>query len=150
MGGAYSITAVCSYVRPVHYLLNHDEIVLRSTKIYGLVRNAAGTRICLRTVKNRLRAARLSGRRPYVGVPLTRNNRQERLTWARAHRQWTRRQWNQAVFTDESSFSLNFADGRVSVWRRDGWRTDGSCKRHLTRSVWRRWHYGLGRNFKLC
>ena len=97
---------------------------LSSTKIAGLIRNTTGTRICLRTVRNRLRAARLRGRRPYVGVPLTRNHRHKRLNWARAHRQWTRRQWNQVVFTDESCFNLKFADGRVRVWRRDGERMD--------------------------
>ena len=39
---------------------------LSSTRIAGLVRNATGTRICPKTVRNRLRAARLRGRRPYV------------------------------------------------------------------------------------
>lgn len=48
----------------------------------------------------------------------------EILNWARAHRQWTRRQWNQAVFTDESRFNLNFADRSILVWRRDGERMD--------------------------
>ena len=40
---------------------------LSSTRIAGLVRNATGTRICAKTVRNRLRAARLRGRHPYVG-----------------------------------------------------------------------------------
>ena len=74
---------------------------LNSTKIAGFVRNETGTRICARTVRNRLRAARLRGRRPYGGVPLTRNHRREKLNWARANRQWTRRQWNQVLFTDD-------------------------------------------------
>ena len=73
---------------------------MSSTRIAGLVRNATGTRICARTVRNRLRAARLRGRRPYVGVPLTRDHRRARLNWTRAHRRWTRQQWNQVVFTD--------------------------------------------------
>lgn len=97
---------------------------LSSTKLAGLVRNATGTRICARTVRNRLRAARLRARRPYVGVPLTIRHRQARLNWATAHRRWTRRQWNEVVFTDESRFNLMFADGRVRVWRRTGERMD--------------------------
>ena len=97
---------------------------LSSTRIAGLVRNATGTRICPKTVRNRLRAARLRGRRPYVGVPLTPANRRIRLNWTRAHHCWTRQQWNQVVFTDESRFNLKFADGRLRVWRRDGERMD--------------------------
>ena len=59
---------------------------MSSTRIACLVRNATGTLICARTVRNRLRAARLRGRRPYVGVPLTRDHRRARLNWTRAHR----------------------------------------------------------------
>ena len=36
-----------------------------------LLRNATGTRVCDRTVRNRLHASRLKACRPYVGVPLT-------------------------------------------------------------------------------
>ena len=34
-------------------------------------RNAIGTRVCDRAVRNRLHAARLKACRPYVGIPLT-------------------------------------------------------------------------------
>ena len=97
---------------------------LNSTRIAGLVRNATGTRVCARTVRNRLRSARLRARRPYVGIPLTRAHRHARLNWTRVHRRWPRRMWNQVLLTDESRFNLMFADGRVSVWRRDGERMD--------------------------
>ena len=40
-------------------------------KISRLLRNATGTRVCDRTVRNRLHAARLKANRPYVGIPLT-------------------------------------------------------------------------------
>ena len=43
---------------------------MSSTRIAGLVSNATGIRIYARTVRNRLRAARLR-RHPYVGVLLT-------------------------------------------------------------------------------
>ena len=97
---------------------------MSSTRIAGLVRNGTGTRLCAKTVRNRLRAARLHGRRPYVGVPLTRDHRRARLNWTMAHRRSTRQQWNQVVFTDESRFNLKFADGRIRVWSRDGERLD--------------------------
>ena len=44
---------------------------LSSRKLGGLMRNATGTRVCDRTVRNRLQAARLKACRPYVGIPLT-------------------------------------------------------------------------------
>ena len=44
---------------------------LSSRKLGRLLRNATGTRVCDRTVMNRLHAARLKACRPYVGIPLT-------------------------------------------------------------------------------
>ena len=43
---------------------------LFSRKSGRLLRNATGTRVCDRTVRNRLHAARLKACRPYVGIPL--------------------------------------------------------------------------------
>ena len=44
---------------------------LSSRKLGRLLKNATGTRVCDRTVRNRLQAARLKSCRPYVGIPLT-------------------------------------------------------------------------------
>ena len=44
---------------------------LSSPKLDRLLRNATGTRVCDRTVRNRLHAARVKACRPYVGIPLT-------------------------------------------------------------------------------
>ena len=44
---------------------------LSSRKSGRLLRNATGTRVCDRTVRNSLHAARLKVCRPYVGIPLT-------------------------------------------------------------------------------
>ena len=44
---------------------------LSSRKLGRLLRNATGTRVCDRTVRNRLNAARLKVCCPYVGIPLT-------------------------------------------------------------------------------
>ena len=72
------------------------------------------------TVRNRLRAAALRERRPLVRVPLTQRHRRACLNWARAHLAWTRQQWSRVVFTDESRFDLQAADGRLRLWRRKG------------------------------
>ena len=44
---------------------------LSSRKLGRLLRNATGTRVCDRTVRNRLHATQLQACRPYVGIPLT-------------------------------------------------------------------------------
>jgi transposase len=93
-----------------------------SRRLANHLRNSTGTRICVRTVRNRLHAARLHGRRPHVGIPLTRRHR--RVAWARIHKRWNRAHWNGVPFTDESIFNLSFADGRLRVWRRKGERFD--------------------------
>ena len=45
--------------------------ILSSRKLGRLLSNATGTRVCDRTVRKRLRAARLKAYRSYVGIPLT-------------------------------------------------------------------------------
>ena len=45
--------------------------LLSSRKLGRLLRNATGTRVCGRTVRNRLHAALLKVCRPYAGIPLT-------------------------------------------------------------------------------
>ena len=42
-----------------------------SRKLGRLLRNATGTRVCDRTVRNRLHAPQLKACRPYVWIPLT-------------------------------------------------------------------------------
>ena len=53
---------------------SRGNILFSSRKLGRLLRNATGTRVCERTVRNRLHAARLKACRPYVGIPLTWRN----------------------------------------------------------------------------
>ncbi|GFV01570.1 transposable element Tcb1 transposase [Trichonephila clavipes] len=41
----------------------------------------------------------------------------ERRQWCRTHRQWTPQQWQQVIWSDESTFTLFQTTGRVYVWR---------------------------------
>ena len=81
--------------------------------------NATRTRFSVSTFLNRLRSAGLKANRPYVGVPLTVRNRRLRLNWARGQYRWSRRRWTN-LFTDESRFNVQFADGSLRVCRRAG------------------------------
>ena len=44
-----------------------------------------------------------------------------------AHWRWLARQWNQVLFSDESRFTLEKADGRVHVYRREVERYSDAC-----------------------
>ncbi|KAK7091420.1 hypothetical protein V1264_009103 [Littorina saxatilis] len=70
------------------------------------------------TIRNRLHNFGLRARRPVRGTTLTANHRAARRAWCTQHVRWQRQQWAQVLFTDESRFCLEPADGRIRVWRR--------------------------------
>ena len=53
------------------------------------LRVTTGVRITDQTVRNWLRAARLRGCRPYMGVLLTLRHGIDKVNWVRAHQRWT-------------------------------------------------------------
>ena len=83
---------------------------------------STGRQISVSTVVRRLHKTGLYARRPAVCVPLTARHRQARLEWCRHHVGWTRDQWSDVLFTDESRFSLQSDSRRVLVWREVGTR----------------------------
>lgn len=86
-------------------------------------------RITAQTVRNRLRARNrpIRAYRPYYGQILTRAHRAARVNWCRRHLRFTRADWNNVLFTDESRFNLSHGDGRVRVYRRRGERFADAC-----------------------
>ena len=85
----------------------------------------------------RLREQGLRSRRLAVQICLAAAHRRRRLAWCRAHVKWTRAQWSQVLFTDESRFTLSFHDGRNRVWRRTG-------ERHQDATIVEHDRYGGG------
>jgi hypothetical protein len=93
-------------------------------------------RVAAQTVRCRLRKSGVRARRPFKGPILTQRHRRQRLEWARGHLPWTRQQWQEVQFSEESHFNLSHADGRIRVWRRTGERC---CLLHTgSRSLGRR------------
>lgn len=90
-------------------------------------------RLSAQTIRNRLRSANLHARRPSRGPILTPFHRRQRLLWAQRHLRWTQRDWNRVVFSDESRFTLRFADGRLRVWRRPNERYAQCCVQEVDR-----------------
>ncbi|UYV69264.1 hypothetical protein LAZ67_6003029 [Cordylochernes scorpioides] len=68
--------------------------------------------VSARTIRRRLQKSDLSARRPLLRLPLTQNHRCIRRQLCDERRIWTA-EWNQIVFTDESSFCLQHHDGRT-------------------------------------
>ena len=86
------------------------------------VRVAANINIIQQTIRNRLHGLNLRFRRPAVRPRLTPAHRTARCAFCRRHVRWTRHQWSQVLFSDESRFTMNHNDGRLRVWRRPGQR----------------------------
>ena len=105
---------------PYIVMTSHRTHFMSARKVANQLRATTRTRVSAQTIRQRLYQGRLRARRPYVGVPLTRRHRQDRVNWARNHRRWTQRQWNNILFTDESCFTVDFPDGRARVWRHSG------------------------------
>ena len=84
-------------------------------------------RISLNTVRRRLQEMGLACRRPHRGPVLTPRHRRDRLQWAQARINWRRQQWGRILFSDESRFCIDMADGRVRIWRRRRERYADSC-----------------------
>jgi hypothetical protein len=60
---------------------------------------------------------------------LTIAQRYLRLKWCRAHEDWDASHWRRIIFSDESRFTLEMADGRIRVHRRKNERDMQECMR---------------------
>ncbi len=93
---------------------------ISAPKLANHLYRTSHVRVSPQTIRKRLHASGLHGRRPYVGISLTRRHVELRLNWATAHRRWVQHQWNNVLFTDESRFCVDFADRRPRVWAQKG------------------------------
>lgn len=80
-----------------------------------------------RTVRRTLRQMGFSSRRPHRVPLLSAKNRKLRLQFAQAHRNWTREDWKNVAWSDESRFLLRHSDGRVRIWRQQHESMHPSC-----------------------
>lgn len=78
----------------------------------------------VRTVRRRLQAGGLHGRRPAKKPFISAKNRKARIEWAKAHLNWTSQQWSDVFWSDESKFMLFGSDGITWIRRPEGKRFD--------------------------
>lgn len=69
------------------------------------------------TVKRRLAAVDLHGRRPSRKPMFSAKNRKARIKFAKEHAQWTKEDWMKILWSDESKYNLVSSDG-ISYVRR--------------------------------
>lgn len=98
-----------------------------ATSIANELNRMNNTNVTPQTVRNRLRSQGMNARRPSIQIPLTPQHRRARSQWARNHLRWNQAQWRNVLFSDESRFSLDFADRRRRVWRRRNERNADCC-----------------------
>ena len=101
------------------------------------LRDATHTVVSDQTIRNRLHNANLRARRAAIRPRLNDAHRAARREWCTQHVRWTREQWAQVLFTDESRFCLDPTDRRNRVWRRPG-------ERFADEAVLERNRYGGG------
>ncbi|GFU61795.1 transposable element Tcb2 transposase [Trichonephila clavipes] len=59
-----------------------------------------------------------------VCVRLTSRHRRDRREWATEHVKWRRNEWSNALFSDESHFSVQPDNRRIFIWRDRGSRNN--------------------------
>ncbi|GFW12478.1 transposable element Tcb2 transposase [Trichonephila clavipes] len=102
-----------------HHIVRNERVqpTASSVAIQAQVALSLGAPVSSGTIQRRLAERHLGSRRPLCVVPLTPTHRRLHLEWCRARGNWTAVEWNQVVFSDESSFNLSSDDNRVRVWR---------------------------------
>lgn len=82
--------------------------------------------ISVRTATRRAVMAGLPARRPAQRIPLSPIHKRRRKQWCLHHLSWSS-EWDRVLWTDESRFCLDFADGRVRVRRMANERYVAAC-----------------------
>ncbi|GFX47136.1 transposable element Tcb2 transposase [Trichonephila clavipes] len=84
------------------------------------LRSVTGTTVSTQTVRNRLHGVGLYARRPMVFVRLTSRHHRDRRELATENANWRRNEWSNALFSDESRFSVHPDSRRILIWRERG------------------------------
>uniref|UniRef100_A0A8R1HRX9 Transposable element Tcb1 transposase n=2 Tax=Caenorhabditis japonica TaxID=281687 RepID=A0A8R1HRX9_CAEJA len=124
--GMKSCTGPKSTGRPKQSSRSMDRNILRaaredsrrtSTDIQMVVTSPVEPAPSRRTIRRRLQANGLHGRRPVRKPFISEKNRRARVAWARAHLNWGRAEWAKHIWSDESKFNMFGSDGNTWIRR---------------------------------
>ncbi|GBL91606.1 Transposable element Tcb1 transposase [Araneus ventricosus] len=74
--------------------------------------------------KRRLQAAGLNRRRPVKKPMISAKKRNALVEWAKAHKDWTKKEWEDVLWSDEGKYMLFGTDGIQLICRPQGTRFD--------------------------
>jgi hypothetical protein len=74
----------------------------------------------IRTIRRRLKSARLNARRTVKRPYISEKNRRARVKWAKAHIDWAEQEWSKVVWTGEIRFEPFGSDGIMYLCRPPG------------------------------
>ncbi|GBM93434.1 Transposable element Tc1 transposase [Araneus ventricosus] len=69
------------------------------------------------TIKRKLQAAGLNRRRSVKKQMISTKNRKARVEWAKAHKDWGKKEWKDFLWSDESKYMLFGTDGKQWICR---------------------------------
>lgn len=93
---------------------------LTAPEIQAEFNEVTGSQLSTSTVQRRLREAGIFGRVASKKPLLTTRHVKARLAWAKLHTNWTQKDWENVLFTDESKFEIFGGKRRLFVRRRKG------------------------------
>lgn len=83
--------------------------------------------VSVKTIRRELHRANIHGRAAIPKPLVTPCNARKRRNWCNGHKSWTHQQWENVIWSDESSFTLFQTKGRVYVWRTPAEAYDVAC-----------------------
>jgi transposase len=111
--------------RIINLALSNRRLVL--PKLTEKVNEELCTVLPSATVKRRLHANIIKGRRATKKPWLSKVNQRKRLAWAKDHSTWTSDDWRKVLWSDESKFCIFCNPGVKYVWRRPGEKFRREC-----------------------
>ncbi len=95
------------------------------------------------TTRQTLKQMGNSSRRPHRVLLLSAKNRKRRIQFTKAHQNWTKEDWKNIAWSDESRFLLRHSNGGVRIWCKEHESMDPSCL--VSNSLgWWWWCNGVG------
>lgn len=83
--------------------------------------------VCQTTIRKELHGlglrSRIAVKKPYLND----KHKQQRLRFAKAHQNWTIREWSSIIWSDEASFEIGKNSRQIRVWRGSRERYDSQC-----------------------
>ncbi|GBM71753.1 Transposable element Tcb1 transposase [Araneus ventricosus] len=74
--------------------------------------------------RHRHQIAGLNGRRPVKKSMISTKNRKAQVEWAKTHKDWTKKEWEDVLWSDENKYILFGTDGIQWIRRPQGTRFD--------------------------